>query len=54
MSGPWGRWSDPNAWNSWVYTPLRRGRFFGASELRLAILSMLGERPKHGYELSRS
>ncbi|HEY7338434.1 MAG TPA: PadR family transcriptional regulator [Bryobacteraceae bacterium] len=53
MAGPWGWWSDPNAWNSWFYTPLRRGRFFGASELRLAILSMLEEKPKHGYELMK-
>ena len=53
MAGPWGWWSDPNAWNSWFYTPLKRGRFFGASELRLAIISMLAERPKHGYELMK-
>jgi DNA-binding PadR family transcriptional regulator len=53
MSGSWGWWSDPNLWNSWLYTPLRRGRFFGASELRLAVLSMLEERPKHGYELMK-
>ena len=53
MSGQWGWWSDPSAWNSSFYTPLRRGRFFGASELRLAVLSMLAERPKHGYELMK-
>jgi DNA-binding PadR family transcriptional regulator len=53
MSGSWGWWSDPSLWNSWLYTPLRRGRFFGASELRLAVLSMLEERPKHGYELMK-
>lgn len=28
-----------------------RGRFFGPGEVRLALLSLLGERPKHGYEL---
>lgn len=30
-----------------------KGRFFGAGELRLAILSMLGEGPKHGYQLMK-
>src|SRR5262249_33790249 len=27
------------------------GRFFGPGELRLALLSLLGEQPGHGYEL---
>lgn len=35
--GPWG----------W------RGRFFEAGEVRLALLSLLKERPKHGYELMK-
>jgi DNA-binding PadR family transcriptional regulator len=34
-------------------TAFRRGRFFTAAELRLAVLSMLEERPKHGYELMK-
>jgi DNA-binding PadR family transcriptional regulator len=29
------------------------GRFFGAGEVRLAVLSMLGEAPMHGYELMK-
>jgi len=53
MSGPWGWWSDASTWNSWFYTPLKRGRFFGSAELRLAVVSMLTERPKHGYELMK-
>lgn len=28
-----------------------RGRFFGPGEVRLALLSLLSEGPKHGYEL---
>ena len=28
-----------------------RGRFFGSGEVRLALLALLGEGPKHGYEL---
>ena len=30
-----------------------RGRFFGAGELRLAILSLVGEGPRHGYQLMK-
>lgn len=30
-----------------------RTRFFGRGELRLALLSLLGEGPKHGYELMK-
>jgi len=30
-----------------------QGRFFGPGEVRLALLSMLGEVPMHGYELMR-
>jgi DNA-binding PadR family transcriptional regulator len=30
-----------------------QGRFFGPGEVRLALLSMLGEKPMHGYELMR-
>ena len=31
----------------------RRGRFFEAGEVRLAILSLLAEGPKHGYQLMK-
>jgi DNA-binding PadR family transcriptional regulator len=37
---PWGRGG-------------RWGRFFGPGEIRLALLSMLGSGPKHGYELMK-
>ena len=30
-----------------------KGRFFGAGELRLALLSLLVEGPKHGYQLMK-
>jgi DNA-binding PadR family transcriptional regulator len=30
-----------------------QGRFFGSGEVRLAVLSMLGEAPMHGYELMK-
>ena len=32
---------------------LRRGRFFAAGEVRLALLSLLSEGPRHGYELMK-
>ena len=31
----------------------RHGRFFEAGEVRLAILSLLAEGPKHGYQLMK-
>ena len=30
-----------------------RGRFFGAGEIRLALLSLVAEGPSHGYELMK-
>ncbi len=30
-----------------------RGRLFGPGELRLALLSLIGEQPRHGYDLMR-
>ena len=32
---------------------LGRGRFFGPGEVRLALLSLLSEGPRHGYELMK-
>ncbi|HKE26401.1 MAG TPA: helix-turn-helix transcriptional regulator [Bryobacteraceae bacterium] len=34
-------------------SPYRRARFFGSGEIRLAILSLLNEGPKHGYQLMK-
>ncbi|MEP0393280.1 MAG: PadR family transcriptional regulator [Erythrobacter sp.] len=32
----------------------RRGRMFGAGELRLALLALIAKEPRHGYELIRA
>jgi len=49
----WG-WHDPGNWEAWTYPPWsKRGRFFGQGEVRLAILSLLAEGPKNGYELMK-
>jgi DNA-binding PadR family transcriptional regulator len=45
--GPWG----PFAFGPFAFA--RRSRFFEAGEVRLAILSLLGEGPKHGYQLMK-
>lgn len=46
-------WPWPGA-TDWLNTPWSRpGRFFGAGEVRLAILSLLSEGPKNGYELMK-
>ena len=46
-SGEWGR--------SWAYIPPwgPRGRFFGTGEVRIAILSLLSDKPRHGYDLMK-
>jgi len=45
--GDWGR--------TWAFIPPwhRSGRFFGAGEVRIAILSLLSEKPRHGYDLMK-
>lgn len=47
---PWG-FSGEFPWG--VFSFGRQGRFFGAGEVRLAILSLLSEGPKHGYQLMK-
>lgn len=42
--GPWG-----HHWGPWGM----RGRFFVSGELRLALLDLLREQPKHGYQLMK-
>lgn len=50
---PWS-WFDANDWGIWAYTPGgQRGRFFGSGEVRIAILALLADGPKHGYELMK-
>jgi DNA-binding PadR family transcriptional regulator len=39
-------WAAHRPWNRW-------GRFFGGGEVRLALLSLLEEGPKHGYQLMK-
>ena len=48
-SGGWGPWEDWGPFAGFAGGP--RGRFFGFGEVRLAILSLLQESPKHGYQL---
>ena len=44
-----------NEFKAWMWDPpwSRRGRFFGSGEVRIAILSLLAERPRHGYDLMK-
>jgi len=46
----WGPWEDWGPFSQFAGGP-RGGRFFGFGEARLAILSLLKEGPKHGYQL---
>jgi len=45
----WGSWGA----YPWAGMAFGRQRFFEAGELRLAILSLLSEGPKHGYQLMK-
>ena len=46
-------WASPGAF-PWAAVAFgRHGRFFEAGEVRLAILSLLAEGPKHGYQLMK-
>jgi DNA-binding PadR family transcriptional regulator len=47
--GAWGPWEDWGPFSGFAGGP--RGRFFEFGEVRLAILSLLQEGPKHGYQL---
>lgn len=51
---PYGFWGSTD-WEPWGGAPWwsPRGRFFNAGEVRLAILSLLAEGPRHGYDLMK-
>lgn len=54
--GTWGRGQDADwggGWGGFAPPWTRRGRFFGAGEVRIAILSLLSEKPRHGYDLMK-
>jgi DNA-binding PadR family transcriptional regulator len=47
-------WTSGRGWAAWGFGPWGRSKFFDTGEIRLAILSLLGESPKHGYELIKA
>jgi len=51
MSKQFFGWSGPWPWGGFGYG--RRGRFFESGEVRIALLSLLSEGPKHGYQLMK-
>jgi DNA-binding PadR family transcriptional regulator len=58
FASPWGNFFVSRGWRGWsgrafgAFGPFAgRGRFFESGEVRLAILSLLADGPKHGYEL---
>ena len=58
FSAPWGNLFVSRGWRGWsgggfgAFGPLgAKRRFFEPGEVRLAILSLLADGPKHGYEL---
>ncbi len=47
--GAWGPWEEWGPFSGFAGGP--QNRFFESGEVRLAILSLLGEGPKHGYQI---
>ncbi len=47
----WSEFSGARPWAAMAYGG--RSRFFAAGEVRLALLSLLSEGPKHGYQLMK-
>jgi len=45
-----GGWGAASGYGPWA----RRGRFFEAGQVRIAVLSLLSEGSKHGYELMKA
>jgi DNA-binding PadR family transcriptional regulator len=41
-------------WKDGGRARMRRGRMFGTGELRLALLALINDEPRHGYELIRA
>jgi DNA-binding PadR family transcriptional regulator len=46
-------WAGGGGFPWWQMVMGARGRFFEAGEVRLALLSLLNEGPKHGYQLMK-
>ena len=42
------------SWHDGAQRSKRRGRMFGSGELRLALLALINEEPRHGYELIKA
>lgn len=53
----WGDWSggwDGSSGRGGSGRSRRKGRMFGSGELRLAMLALIAEEPRHGYELIKA
>ncbi|MDY7099099.1 MAG: PadR family transcriptional regulator [Pseudomonadota bacterium] len=54
-TGDWGGdWSGGRGGRGGRGGARRRGRMFGSGELRLALLALIAEEPRHGYELIKA
>ncbi len=60
MASSAGDWEDigekmrGGSWQDGPKRRKRRGRMFGQGELRLALLALINEEPRHGYELIKA
>lgn len=51
--GDWGDWRDWGGWGG-NHRRGRRGRMFDGGELRLVLLKLIADEPRHGYDLIRA
>lgn len=49
-----GGWDDWRSWQDGRRRRHRRGRMFGSGELRLVLLRLIADEPRHGYELIKA
>ncbi|MHA6334339.1 PadR family transcriptional regulator [Qipengyuania sp. CAU 1752] len=60
QSGSWSGSGADAAWGGWDGSTMhrgrrrRRGRMFGPGELRLVLLKLVADEPRHGYELIKA
>src|SRR5258708_39530630 len=53
MGKNWFGFAGASPWGPWAAFGPGQSRFFEGGEVRLAILSLLAEGPKHGYQLMK-
>jgi DNA-binding PadR family transcriptional regulator len=54
FGGGWGDWGDWSGGDGWGGRQRGRRRMFDSGELRLVLLKLIADEPRHGYDLIRA